>query len=585
MKRAARKLLPALLGLAVVFYAVNRATEYGRAAVANRADTNTLIPGFFDFWTSSIWRLSMVQFDLIAGAIGIGVVLLILAYLHSMKQNTRTGEEQGSADWGGDKDRKILTEKDDELRLQLTETEALSMDTSKHFRNLNVLVYGGTGSGKSKHYVIPNMLRLGCSFAATDPKRELYKATAPALRDRGYSTPILDLIDLKKSDSFNPFRYFKADAPETSILELAENMVTNTTGKKPSGAGEFFDRAEKALLTALVAYVWATTPTDENGEPNLVAVADLQRRMVAYEGDQADQAATVDFEIAAARELLAAWDGGPAPEGVDEAELADPPDQEVRDVLAFATRQYAIYEQGAGETKKSVLISLGVRLAILDMNDVRRILSTDTIGLDRVGFEKQAVYLALPDTTKAFTVIASLFWQSFFQVNVYLADNQPDQKLPRQVHAFLDEFANIGKIPDYEQLISTIRSRGISNSVILQAESQGKSLYGDDWPTIDANCDSLLYLGSRDSGTHKTISELLGDQTIISKESSRSYGASGGWSKNDRNLGRKLLTPDEVGRLDIDEAILLVRGLRPFRSKKAPMVKRRARRLARADAS
>lgn len=572
MKSILIKTVLAIAGLGVVFYLVDRTSEFVRGALA-RGETADLLPQLGTSLTQNIGRLSMNTIDLAAGGAGALVVLLVIAYQYSMKQNTRQGEEQGSAGWAGPKERKLLTEKDPKQSLQLTATEALSFDTSKHYRNLNVLVIGGSGSGKSKHYVIPNMLRLDCSFAATDPKKELYHRTAGPLRDRGYETKILDLIDLKASDQFNPMRYFKEDAPETSILELAQNLVMNTEGKKPNGAGEFFDRAERALLTALIAYVWATTPSDETEEPTLVAVADLQRRMVAYEGDQADEAATVDFEFAGARQLLAAWDGGPLPDGMTEEDLAEVPDQAVRDVLAFACRQYGIYEQGAGETKKSILISLGVRLAILDMNDVRRILSTDTMALDRVGFEPKAVYLALPDTSKAFTVIAALFWQTFYQRNLYVADSQPKQHLPRPVHTFLDEFANVGRIPDFEQLISTIRSRWVSTSVILQAESQGKSLYGDDWPTVVGQCDSLLYLGNRDKETHKSISDQLGEETIVSQETSRSYGASGGWSKSDRKVQRKLMTPEEVGRLGLDEAILLVRGLRPFRSKKAPGVK------------
>lgn len=583
MNRRLRKLLLILLGLALVFYIANRVSEFARGAVERR-QTDGLLTGFWDQWSGSIFHVSTLQFDLLAGGAGVIVALLIVAYRHSMKQNYRTGEEQGSAGWAGREDRKVLGEKDPAQELVLTATESLSLDTSKHYRNLNVLVYGSTGAGKSKHYVIPNMMRLGCSFAATDPKGELYDSTAQAMRDRGYSTPVLNLIDLNDSDQFNPFRYFKPDSIDASILELADNLVTNTEGKKPSGAGEFFDRAEKALLTALIAYVWATTPTSDDEEPNLILVADTQRRMKAFEGDQGDQMATVDYEIAGARQLLEAWDGGPVPEGLTEDDIADPPEQQVRDVLEFACRQYGIYEQGAGETKKSVLISLGVRLAILDMNAIRRILSADTIGLDRVGYEKKAIYLALPDTNRAFTVVASLFWQSFFQANVYAADHEDNKRLPRQVICFMDEFANIGKIPNFEQLITTIRSRGIGASLILQAESQGKSLYGDDWPTIEGMCDSLLYLGTNDKGTHKSMSERLGEETVISRETSQSYGASGGWSRSDRKVQRKLMTPDEVGRLGVDEALLLIRALRPFRSKKAPMFTRPVKRREKANA-
>ena len=561
----------ATAGLALVFYLVNRAAEYLRAALERGDAPDSIAPAFLRSLPAQPFHLSTDSLDLTAGGVAVVLVLLVIAYQVGAKVNTRPGQEHGSARWATPGDRRKLAEKDPTNRLQLTATEALSLDTAKHHRNLNVLVIGGSGSGKSRRYVIPNVLNMTrASFGITDPKGEIRRMLEQPLRDAGYDVRVLNLVDLRKSDGFNPFRYFDPEAPETSILQLAENIVANTSGTNDTG-DRFFDRAEKALLIALIAYVWATTPDEDGHEASLVDVADLQRRMRAFEGKKADEATGVDIEIAAARQLLDVWDGGPIPEDMDPADANPIPDQTVRNVLAFACRQYGIYEQGAGETKKSILISLGVRLAPFDMNDVRAIIQADDLALDQVGDRPTAVFLELPDTHGSFNFLGALFWKSFFEKNIYLADHSESGRLGRHVHCFLDEFANIGKVPEFEKIIATIRGRNIGASVIVQADSQGKAIYRDHWATIKGNCDTTLYLGAPDVETHKVISTALGVETVVTQNTTKNYGGQSGGSRSNNAGKRDLMTPDEVGNLDVNKAILLIRSMHPFHSDKAPM--------------
>ncbi|RAA23479.1 hypothetical protein DN479_31280 [Burkholderia multivorans] len=296
----------------------------------------------------------------------------------------------------------------------------------------------------------------------------------------------------------------------------------------------------------------------ESKKPSLVDVSDLQKQMQAFEGKHAEQVSEVDAMFDAMRDVVAEWEAAGAGR--------DP----IMETLSFACRQYRTFEQGAGETKKSIIISLGVRLAPLDMTSVRRILDHDTLGLDRLGFDKVALFLALPDSNGAFTFFASLFWSTLFEKNIYEADHTEKGRLPRQVHCFLDEFANIGKIPNFDRMIATIRSRGISASIIVQMYSQGKALYRDQWATIVGNCDSHLFLGSNEEETLRWLSTRLGEQTVKSTNTSQTKGSQGSWSEQGQILKRPLMTKDEIERMSDQEAILLVRGLYPFRSAKAP---------------
>lgn len=373
------------------------------------------------------------------------------------------------------------------------------------------------------------------------------------MKARGYAVHALDLVDLTRSDRFNPMRYIDPAEPQSAILRLTDNLVTNATGDRKNGDG-FWEDAEKALLSALIAWVHYT-----EDEPTLNHVTDMLDQMGASEQDE-EREFIVDALFAETRVEIAAMRAH-----------EDDYDEQTRDMLeglAFACAQYNTFLKGAGETKKSIIITTGVHLAPLQVREVRRILSSDDIHLESLDEGKRVVYLELPDTNATFGFLASVFYQCLFETLVRKADHTDGGQLGRDVHCLLDEFANIGKIPNFVRLIATIRSRGISCSIILQTVSQGKSLYRDDWETIAGNCDSWLFLGGNEASTTKTISDRLGDQTIDVIETSETKGANGSWSRSVRKNARKLLTPDELGRLDTSQCIYLLRGIPPFLSHK-----------------
>ncbi|MBW3069622.1 type IV secretory system conjugative DNA transfer family protein [Actinomyces sp. 594] len=547
-----------LVGTLVAFWLVNRASEHVREHLDAGRPVATMLDGLPSAITGNLLHISMKQTDLIAGAVVAGMLLLIVLYNLGGRQNTRPGEEQGSAAWADPHDIAPLSTKDPAHRIQLTATEALSIDTRKTGRNLNVCVIGASGTGKTRGYVMPNLETATMSKAITDPKGEIYRRSAPVLKKAGYQVRVLNLVDLHRSGHFNPMSYFDDAQPEASIAQLTECIITNTTTDVKNPGDGFWERAERALLNALIAYVWATKAEDDGGEPSLVDVVDLHKLMQASEGIDADTfASSVDDRFNAAAQIVEEWRKAPADE-----------DEAVMKVLEFACRQYQVFTQGAGETKKSIIISLGVRLAPLDMSDVRKVIADDDLAIDQLGYEPTALFLCIPDAHQTFKFLAAMFWNSLFAKNIYLADHEETGELPVPLHCFLDEFANIGKIPGFPVVISTIRSRGISASVIVQSHTQGKALWRDDWPTIVANCDSILYLGGRDLDTLKWLSALIGEETVTTEDISRTHGTTGSWTKSQRATKRALMTPDEIGRMPNDQALLLVRGLKPFKSPK-----------------
>lgn len=546
-----------LVGAAAAFYVVNRAVEFGRTAIGAGGAAEDVLPGVPGAILADPFRISTAAPDVLSGVGVVVLIGLIVLYVVAGKQNTRPGEEHGSAGWAGPGEIKPFRARDSSTELQFTQTEALSFPTPKTKRNNNVLVIGGSGTGKTRSYVMPNLRNIDASTAITDPKGEIIRATRGDLEDRGVKVRSLNLIDLRSSAQFNPMRYFNPDEPETGVAQLAECIMMNTSGKDSKGDA-FWDRAEKALLTALVGYEWATTAQTSTREANLPGVLELQKGMDGSEEDKDALDSETDLKFIAARAIVEEWHSNP--------DAADDP--QVMQVLDFACRQYRVYEQGPVETRKSVVISLGVRLAPLDMHDVRRILATDTLELERLGYEPTALFLQIPDTHATFKFLAAMFWQSLFEMTIYQADHEDTGRLPRMLHALLDEFANIGMIPNFERLIATIRSRNISVSMIFQNYSQGKTMFKDDWDTVVGNCDSKLFLGGDDLATAKWMSEMLGAETIVSKDTSRSYGVNGSWSESTRTMRRNLMEPDEIRRLDNDLAILMIRGLKPFRSRK-----------------
>ena len=551
MKRL-QAILPAAMGLFTLFWLGDK---IGYQIRTDLDEGTSVIDLMNRFWLDLYhpFHLSTNHTDLLCGIAAMGVGLLIWAYKYTARLNLRSGEEHGSAHWGTPKDIRPFIDPVESHNIRFTATERLSIDTRRTLRNLNALLLGSSGSGKTRYYVKPNLLSVDMNWAVTDPKGELKRDTEHAMRDRGYQVNTLDLIHLDRSDQFNPMRYIDSKEPQSAILRLTDNLVTNATGDRKTG-DSFWQDAEKALLCALIAWTYYT----ENN-PTLNQVTDTLDRMGASEQDE-DKEYIIDALFAETQTEIHHMHEHP-----------DDYDKETRnmlDGLAFACAQYNTFLKGAGETKKSIIITTGVHLAPLQVREVRRILDGDDIRLETLDQGKRIIYLELPDTNATFSFIASVFYQCLFETLVRKADANPDGILDRDVHCMLDEFANIGKIPNFVRLIATIRSRRISCSIILQTVSQGKSLYKDDWETIAGNCDSQLFLGGNEPSTTKYISDRLGDQTIDVIETSETKGLNGSWTRSTRKNARKLLTPDELGRIPSDRCIYLLRGIPPFFSQR-----------------
>lgn len=522
----------------------------------------------------------------LAGAIAVGLFLL---YRWSMGQyNWRDGEEYGSARWSKPEEMAPYTDGDISENLQMTRTEGLSLDTQATRRNLNTTVLGGSGSGKTATHVIPNILKASMDYACTDPKGELYGITHETLRRQGYEVRRLDLVDLTCETKFNPMQYIDPTKPDVSIMRLVTNIMDNTSGtvQKEHRTDDFWTKSERSLLTALIAFVYYL-PDDileclniDAGQ-TLNSVADLRDLLEASEQDETkespmDAVARTAMEIY--EETRRSW----------QDETSDHDDPDLREAwrlaqgLCFAARQYRPFTQGAGETKKSIIISLGVRLAPLTVGAVREILSGDDIGIDRIGgyrdehaggyrhpAGKIAIFLALPDEDPTFNFLAAIFYQCLFDSIIRRCRTYPGECLATPLHCFLDEFANVGRIPNFDRLIATIRSRRVSVSVILQTIAQLKTMYRDSWETIVGNCDLVLFLGGNEQSTTEWLSKLLGKETIDLRTTSDSKGVSGSHTINYQRAGRELLTPDELTQLDNDMCIYVLRGLHPFLSRKA----------------
>lgn len=501
-------------------------------------------------------HLSPHRTDVLVGVGFVAFLGLAWAYRHGARRATRSGEEQGSARWARPSEiRGYVGDRRNDLLF--TRTESLSLDSRKTQRNLNALVIGSSGSGKSRYFVMPNLYQANTSYVVTDPKGEVLAATGDELKRRGYELRCLNLVDFGRSDTFNPLAYFNPEQAEVDCAILTENFITNTSGQRSGSTGanaDFWERSERALLNALISYVYFT----KGPQGTLLDVVDLLSAMSASEEDET-AVSEIDALFASTQAQVAEYDADP--------DAFSPEAAAMLEGLRFSCSQYNVYTQGAGETKKSIIISLGVRMAPLHMASVRRLLAANSIEADRVGSRPTALFLVVPDTHQAFSFLASIFYETFFERNIYLADHNGGH-LDVPIQCFMDEFANIGKMPSFERKIAVMRSRGISTSVILQNYSQGKALYRDDWETIVGNCDSLLFLGGNEQSTTEFISKRLGKETVNSEDTSEQRGTHGSWSRSLRSTGRELLTPDEVARLPGDECIYILRGLPPFHSRK-----------------
>jgi len=465
------------------------------------------------------------------------LLLFTLAYLmgigiyYSTRKNKRPLEEHGSAIWGNVRNiNKKYRHRSPNHNILLTEHFRLSLNSRKHLRNLNVLVVGGSGSGKTRYYAKPNIMQANCSFLITDPKGELLRDTGYLLEKEGYKVRVFDLIDMEKSFCYNPFRYIRDDK---DVLKLVTNLIRNTTPKTAGNIDPFWEKSETALLQALMLYLFHEAPEEEQ---NFTMVMEMLGNAEVRE-DNEDFTSPLDL--------------------LYERLQMDSPDH-------IAVRQYKIYKQAAGKTAKSILISVGVRLAAFNLRQISSITQYDEMDLESLGQQKIALFCVIPDNDSSFNYLVGMLYTQAFQTLYYLADHEFGGRLPMHVHAIMDEFANVALPDEFDKILSTMRSREISISIIIQNLAQLKALFKDSWESIVGNCDEFLYLGGNEQSTHEYISKLLGKATIDTNTYGKTMGRSGSYSTNYQQTGRELLMPDEVRILDNEYALLFVRGERPL---------------------
>ena len=459
-----------------------------------------------------------------------------ISVYYSSKGNKRTGEEYGSAKWGNaaELNKKYRDMKNPQNNAILTQNIQIGLDGRKHRRNLNMLVVGGSGSGKTRFFVKPNIMQCNCSYIVADPKGELLRATGGMLEKNGYVVKVLNLVDMSRSDGYNPLAYIHTD---TDALKLVTNLIKNTTHKTAGNTDPFWDKSETALLQAFILYLKYEAPISEQ---NFATVMYMIQNAAASENDESYKSPMdVIFEALEERE----------PEHI-------------------AVKQYKVFKQAAGKTAKSILISTAVRLAAFNLSQFAAITNNDEMELDKLGEQKQAIFAVIPDNDSSFNYIVGMLYTQAFQELYYNADHKNGGRLKIPVRVLMDEFANVALPDDFEKVLATCRSREISINIIIQNMVQLKALFKDSWENITGNCDTFLYLGGNEQGTHKYISELIGKATIDTKTRGITKGRNGSSSANYQNAGRELLTPDEVRMLDNEYAILFIRGERAVTDKK-----------------
>lgn len=544
---------------------------------------------------------SLHPFDILFGLVLAGVMRLVLYVKSKNGKKFRQGEEYGSAVWGGEKDIEPYMDLScPENNVILTKTESLTMgkpSAPKFARNKNILVIGGSGSGKTRFFVKPNLMQMHSSYVVTDPKGTVLVECGRMLQrgrpkrvdgnvvyrrdDKGnylkdkkgryipvyepYKIKVFNTIDFAKSMHYNPFAYISKKNREKDILKFVEVLIKNTSSSQQPSGDDFWVKAEKLLYTAYIALIFAMYPEDQW---NFETLIDMINNSECREDDE-EFKNCIDLEF----EIVECWLNGTKHE--DPEVMADygdifetKPDAEQRRLGAFALKQFKAYKLAAGKTAKSILISCSTRLAPFAIDEVLEITSYDELHLDKLGDELSALFIIISDTDATFNFLVAIMYSQLFNLLCTKADNSPGGKLDYHVRCLLDEFANIGEIPQFEKLIATIRSREISASIILQAKSQLKAIYKDNADTIEGNCDTMLFLGGKEKSTLKEISESLGKETIDSFNTSTNRGQSESYGMNYQKLGKELKSQDELAVMDGGKCILQVRGVRPFFSDK-----------------
>lgn len=488
------------------------------------------------------------------------ILILSFAYItgiciyYSQQKNYRRGVEHGSARWGDvHQICKRYADKEYTHNLLLTQNFRMSQEVYKHQRNLNVLVAGGSGAGKSRTYAVPNILQCsqaeskkggGCSIVVTDPKGELLRKTGGLLERMGYEVRVFDLINPDTSFCYNPFCYVHDDK---DVLKLINNLIRNTTPKGSQASDPFWEKSEIALLQALMLYLLHEAPPEEQNFPMIMEM--LGSAQVKEEDEEYQSPLDILFERL-----------------------------EMRKPDSIAVKQYQIYKQAAGKTAKSILISVGVRLAAFNLKEIANLTCTDELDLASIGEKKVALFCCIPDADTSLNYLVGMIYSNLFQTLYYVADRKYGGRLPVPVHCIMDEWPNVALPDDFDKILATMRSRAISCSIIIQNMAQMKALFKDSWESLVGNCDEFLYLGGNEKEGHKYISELLGKETLDTNTYGQTKGRNGSYSTNYQQTGRELFTPDEIRLLDNRKAILFVRGERPmlddkYNLKKHPNVK------------
>lgn len=536
--------LVALYCIAAIGYAFDMSVnENGKISLNSEffANLENSIADYQGIWTYFSDADTYCRKFTFLGGMFIGIYALVK--YTSRKRLHRKGEEHGSARWATLGEAKKLIDKKKAQKGQidnniiLTQEVKMSLDTRLHLRNLNVLVIGGSGSGKSRFYVKPNIMQLNTSYVVTDPKGELLRSTGKLLEDNGYKIKVFNLIDMTNSCNYNPFAYVydrKGNLNKSYVIKMINVLMKNTKQEGASGGDQFWDDATKALLSALAFYL---LEKGEDNEKNFAAVMQLLKCADASESDE-EYESPLDIKF---REL------------------------EEENPVSMAVSYYKDFKKAAGETAKSILISCAVRLQPFNLPEVANLTYTDTLELDKIGDCKTAVFVIIPSSDATFNFLAAMMYTQMFDTLYDAANFKYGGRLPVHVRCLLDEFANIGTIPDFDKLLATMRSMEISANVIIQNIAQLKKMYDKSWEIVTGNCDSLLFLGGKEASTTEMISKALGKETIDVVAQNRSKGhRNNSTSINNSIMGRELMTPDELSEMPMDMCILMVRGLHPF---------------------
>ena len=523
------------------FYIGNIFSHHVRAYIGGDI-IDKIFQGILEINTMSFLP-SLHPADIIMGVV-VAVLIKIIIYTKGKNaKKFRQGKEYGSARWGTKKDIEPYMDEKFQNNILLTQTERLTMNgrpaNPKYARNKNVLVIGGSGSGKTRFYVKPNLMQMHSSYCVTDPKGTIVLECGKMLEDNGYEIKILNTINFKKSMKYNPFAYLRS---EKDILKLVQTIIANTKGEGEKSGEDFWVKAEKLYYTALIGYIFYEAPREEK---NFATLLDMIDASEVREDDE-----TYMNPIDRLFEAL-----------------------EKKEPTHFAVKQYKKYKLAAGKTAKSILISCGARLAPFDIRELRDLMKEDELELDTLGDRKTALFVIISDTDDTFNFVVSIMYSQLFNLLCDKADDVYGGRLPVHVRCLLDEFANIGLIPKFEKLIATIRSREISASIILQAQSQLKAIYKDNADTIVGNCDSTLFLGGKEKTTLKELSETLGKETIDLYNTSETRSNQKSFGLNYQKTGKELMSQDEITVMDGGKCIFQLRGVRPFLSDKFDITK------------